>query len=105
MSAHRIHYTPERVASNDGRTLALIALLGFATFAIGLVIALILHGGAPVRVVTTPIRTPDVQILPLEPIDSDRLVQLRVEAFRAGYQSAVQTGCRPALVQPLVFSR
>lgn len=110
MSAHRWNYRPEpieapSVGPEQPGLPALVALIGLA-LAIGLLCALVLYTGAPPAAVATPVRTPDVQIYPLEPLDAPRLADLRIEAFRAGYRSALHDGCRlPALATPIAEAR
>jgi len=101
MSTHRINFTPEPLRKRTGRSplIAGAAFVGLTLFTWGLV-GLLMHIGQPAAV-ATPVRTPDVQIFPIEPHDSPRLAQIRIEAFRAGYESAAQDGCRPALAMPI----
>lgn len=104
MSAHRTHYALDPARRHTWRsTLAAIAIA--AVLAVVTVVAS--QGGESVGpAVPTPVRTPDVQIYPLEPLDAPRLADLRIEAFRAGYRSALHDGCRlPALATPIAESR
>lgn len=79
MSAYRLNYTP----APQRRPRPLLALaralvLMLAAVGCGLLAALVLHASAAVG-----------------------LAEIRVQAFRAGYQSAAEQGCTPALAFPL----
>jgi hypothetical protein len=96
MSAHRQNFTPAPARTDRTQVrLALIAVLGSA--AVWLAIA-------TCQLLAWP--TADVQVVPMEPIDSERLAQIRAEAFRAGYESAAQAGCsRQGLSLPIAQVR
>ncbi len=93
MTAHRCNFTPAP-APRAHWHLRLAALLVAIGMAIGVAVlyALLRHSEPPasatrVRVVTMPA---------LGGSDARDLAQIRIDAFRAGYDSALQDGCRPA---------
>lgn len=102
MSAYRINFTPEPLPRTRRRPLIARGRLVIAlTLATWLLVAVLMHIDRPAAL-ATPVRSPDVQVFPLEPIDSPRLAQIRVEAFRAGYATAQQqAGCTTAAANPL----
>jgi hypothetical protein len=105
MSAHRITYrpAPQRHSAFTARAafgaVAVVAVLGTAVIAIS-------RGGEDAGPIATPIPTPDVRAFPLEPLDGQRLADIRVEAFRAGMATALQDGCVPGpLATPIALGQ
>ncbi len=101
MSAYRINFIPEPLPRTGRRPLATGATVVGLTLVMWGLVGLLMHVDQPAAL-ATPVRTPDVQVFPLEPIDSPRLAQLRAEAFRAGYATArQQAGCATAAASPI----
>jgi hypothetical protein len=98
MSAHRTHYTQ----GQGGRRhtwrsilagLAIACVLGSIAFAVS-------HDRAPMGPVASPVLMYQARAVPLQPLDGQQLAEIRIEAFRAGYDNAVQDGCRTVLASP-----
>lgn len=104
MNAYRVNYTPEPLPRRAGRG-PLIARAGIValTLATWMLVAVLMRTGEPA--VITPVRTPDVQVFPVDAIDGPLLAQIRIEAFRAGYASAMQDGCGAGLSAPIAQVR
>ncbi len=102
MSPHRITFPPEpqrrRFKLDAHAAIALVA--GVATVIALLSIVLSLR--ASPRAVTTPVPAPtQLQATPLQPVayePGQLLADIRTEAFRAGYQAAIEReGCAPGI--------
>lgn len=102
MSPHRLTFPPKpsrRRFRLDGY--ASIALAAGAAVVIG-VAAIALHLVDRPGAVTTPVPAPtQLQATPLQPVAYDPgqlLYEIRAEAFRAGYQAAIEReGCAPGV--------
>jgi hypothetical protein len=100
MNAHRIFCIPEP----QRRRFTWRAVL--APIAVAAVLGAIILGvsrGAPAHgPAAPPLRTPDVLAFPVEPVDGQRLAQIRAEAFRAGLAEGLQQSCGvPVLDRPV----
>lgn len=97
---HRQNYTPDDVArarALSRRSFIVAALL--AAF-VGVWAWVALQRVAPLA---KPVRTPSVQITPLEPLDAQQLIaEIRIRAWRAGYLTAQQAHCRQAVAMPML---
>lgn len=99
---HRQHYfeanfRPEQdvgLEGGIGRTLAIAAVV---IVALGAGVNHLVKASAAATVVT-PVRSPVVEMYELPPIEVD---EARVEGFRAGFETAVQQGCRIQLSRPV----
>jgi hypothetical protein len=103
-NAHRQHYKPEaeQAPSNALTLVAVMMLAACGTIGMGAFFALMLHGGAPI---VTPVRTPDVQVFPVEPIDRVRVQEIRTEAFSAGLQEGLSQACGTSPLSAPIASR
>lgn len=102
MSVHRLTFPPKPLRRRfrlDGY--ASIALATGAAVVIG-VAAIVLHLADHTGPVTAPVPAPtQLQAAPLQPVAYDQgqlLREIRTEAFRAGYQAAIEReGCAPGI--------
>jgi hypothetical protein len=100
VSAHRQHYfeangpgAPHPMETRIGEAIS-IALL--VVVAIGAAVSYVI--GHERETVVTPVRSPEVLVYELPPMEVD---QARIEGFRAGFDTALQQGCSAALSTPL----
>ena len=87
MSAHRQLFPPEPLASKGPRTWVIVTW-----FVVAAVVSAIAEYLLEPVAQATPVRTPEVVVFPLEPIDGQRLAAIRAEAFRAGLAEGLQQG-------------
>lgn len=101
MSVHRLTFPPKpqrrRFRLNGYASIALAAGAAFV-----IAVASIVYSQAGTGAVTTPVPAPtQLQAVPLEPVaygQGQLLYEIRAEAFRAGYQAAIEReGCAPGL--------
>jgi hypothetical protein len=103
MSAHRTYYYPERIRRRHTwrSTIAAIAVAAV----LGTIVVAVSHGAESMGPVASPVRAFEAVPTPLAPMDGQTLATIRVESFRAGYDTALQDGCRPALASPIHEAR
>lgn len=109
MSAHRQHafdippqpieqFAHDEPASRRQHLIVTMAVI--AVLLIGCIV-IVFARNPGVAVDVTPIPQPAIATTPLATLSDEhaQLVQLRLELFRAGYEAAVENGCR---LQPLL---
>jgi hypothetical protein len=96
MNAHRIFCLPEPQARQHTWRGILAAIAAVATLGTLVIVA---SRGDPMG--PRPVQTFEAVPTALAPMDGQALAEIRVESFRAGYETAIQDGCRPALAPPI----
>ncbi len=85
-------------AGRPSKAAWMVAVGGFAV-ALGIEVGLIANDSTPAQ--ATPTRAASLVAFPIERIDAQRLAEIRVEAFRAGYATAIEQGCAQSLSSPI----
>lgn len=101
MNGHRIFCFPEPHARRHTWRGILAAIAVAAT--LGTLAVAASQGDEPMG--PHPVQTFEAVPTALAPMAGPTLAEIRVESFRAGYETAIQDGCRPVLAAPITEAR